>query len=340
MVSIKDIAKKCEVSTATVSKALNDCSDISESTKKRIREAAQELGYFPNSQARSLKINRTFSIGIIFEDRLGSGLRHSFFSSVLDSFKTEAEKRGYDIIFIGSDKTGKKMSYYEHCKYRNVDGVLLACADFYDSDVRKLKQKDNGLPVVSLDFFSKDDYSVYSDNRQGMRDIIEYVYDMGHRKIGYVYGDTSQVTTVRLDSFRETMKQLGLPVEIDYVCQGKYNDIETTGKIVKDMLSLYEPPTCIILPDDIAAYGAYRAVKDMDLKIPDDVSIVGFDGNELSQLVEPKLTTVFQNTKMLGINAADLLLKLINRESIPEMQRQIVVETKLLKGQTVKDLTK
>lgn len=102
MVSLKDIAKKCGVSTATVSKALNDQKDIGESTKARIRETAKEMGYFPNSAARALKTKRSYSLGVLFEEEAGSGLKHEYFSSVLNGFKTQAESQGYDITFLNT----------------------------------------------------------------------------------------------------------------------------------------------------------------------------------------------------------------------------------------------
>lgn len=338
MVSIKDVAKKCGVSVATVSKAINDCSDISERTKRKVNAVAEELGYFPNSQAKALKTNKTNTVGVIYTDKLGMGLNHSYFSSVIESFKRTVEKKGYDLVFIGSgSQEGKKLTYYEHCKYRNVDGVLLACVDFYDSEVTSLMRSD--LPVVSVDFFSRRDYSVYSDNRQGIRDIVEYVNSMGHKRISYIYGDTSQITTVRLDTFTETMKQLGLPVVFDYVRQGRYNDIKRAKQLVKEMLSLYEPPTCLIMSDDVAAYGALIAASELGLKVPDDISVVGYDGISIGQITEPSLTTVYQNTVLLGESAAELLMKRIKGSDIPETQRQTVIETRLLTGQTVKKLT-
>ena len=337
MVSIKDIARRCGVSNATVSKALNNCSDISELTKKKVRAVADELGYFPNSNAKALKTNRTDTIGIIYNNRLGNGLKHSYFSAVIQGFKEAVEERGYDVIFIGSRKEEKQYTYYEHCRHRNVDGVLIACADFYDSQIGAVLRSD--LPSVVIDFFSKRDYSVSSDNRQGMRDIVEYVYDMGHRKIGYIYGDTSLITTVRLDTFTETMKQLGVPVMIDYIRQGKYSDAARADEIVTEMLSLYEPPTCIIMPDDIAACGGLRAAFRMGLKVPDDISFVGFDGVMMSQIIEPRLTTVLQNTDELGRKAAELLTDRIRGEDIPELRKHSLIETTLIKGQTVARLT-
>ena len=119
MVSLKDISVRCGVSVATVSKALNGHKDVSDATRERLLKVAKEMGYFPNSQARALKTNRTYNLGVMFLDEAGSGLTHEFFAKVLNSFKIEAESAGYDITFINKDIGERKMSTYEHCKYRN-----------------------------------------------------------------------------------------------------------------------------------------------------------------------------------------------------------------------------
>ena len=127
MASIKDIAKACGVSVATVSKALNGHNDISQATKEKVREAARQIGYMPNSAARALKTNRTYNLGVLFVDEAQSGLTHEFFAAVLDSFKRHAEGRGYDITFINHNIGHGHSSYLEHCRYRGVDGVIAAC---------------------------------------------------------------------------------------------------------------------------------------------------------------------------------------------------------------------
>ena len=121
------------MSVATVSKALNNQSDISEKTKARIQKVAKEMGYYPNSAAKALKTNRTWNLGVLFADEAQSGLTHDYFANVLDSFKRTAEQRGYDITFINCCKTREnKMTYLEHTKYRGFDGVVIACIDFSD----------------------------------------------------------------------------------------------------------------------------------------------------------------------------------------------------------------
>jgi len=149
VVSIKDISIKCGVSVATVSKALNNHSDIAEATKVTIKRVAKEMGYFPNSSARALKTNRTYNLGVLFVDEAQSGLTHEYFANVLDSFKVEAEKNGFDITFISRHTAHRDMSYYEHSKYRGVDGVVIACIDFSDPEVIELIHGE--LPVVTID---------------------------------------------------------------------------------------------------------------------------------------------------------------------------------------------
>ena len=149
MPSLKDLAKECGVSVATVSKALNDQPDIAPATRERIRAAARRMGYLPNAAARALKTNRTYNLGVLFVDEKQSGLTHEYFSAVLDSFKVEAEKRGYDITFINHNISGKSMSYLEHCHYRGVDGVVIACVNFYDPQVVELVNGD--VPVKAAE---------------------------------------------------------------------------------------------------------------------------------------------------------------------------------------------
>lgn len=123
-VTIKELSARCGLSVSTVSKALNDYPDVSEETRKQVRAVADEMGYRANAIARSLKIGRTFNLGVLYSDDTESGFTHSYFSPVLQSFKQEAERRGYDITFITHNMGHSKMTYLEHCRYRNVDGRL------------------------------------------------------------------------------------------------------------------------------------------------------------------------------------------------------------------------
>lgn len=332
MVSMKDIAKMCGVSVATVSKALNGYSDIGEATKQRIREVAEEAGYFPNSSARALKTNRTYNLGVLFVDEAQSGLTHDFFSAVLESFKVRAESRGYDITFTNCNVSNRKMSYYEHCRYRGVDGVVVACIDFYNPDVQDLIYSD--LPVVTVDHLFDNRTAVMSDNVSGMEDLVEYVCGMGHRKIAYIHGADSSVSRNRIGSFYRTLAKHGIEVPDQYMRESQYRDTVSTKALTHELLSLPDPPTCIFYPDDFAALGGINAIKERGLRIPDDISIAGYDGIRLTSVLEPRLTTIRQDTAEIGKIAADRLINLIESPKTTLIEH-ILVKGKLVEGESV-----
>ena len=337
MVSIKNIAAACGVSIATVSKALNDHGDVSELTKQLIRNKAKEMGYLPNSQARALKTNKTYNLGVLFFDAAESGLTHTYFSAVLDAFKVEAEKMGYDITFISNNIDSMKMTYYEHCKYRNVDGVVIACVDFRNQEVVDLINSE--IPVATIDFDCEKKISIISDNADGMRQLVEYIISKGHTKIAYINGDNSRVALDRLNSYIETMRRFNINISEEYIVNGRFHDASVTEELTKNLLSLSDKPTCIITPDDFSAIGAINAIDSLGLSIPNDVSITGYDGTFLSQVLKPKLTTIKQDTRRLGSEAARQLIKLIQKELRYPVEPTII-NGKLISGETVKDLSK
>lgn len=308
MVSMKDIAAKCGVSVATVSKALNGHSDISDETKKLIGDTAKAMGYFPNSSARALKTKRTYNLGVLFVDQAQSGLTHDYFAHVLDSFKKYAESSGYDITFINAERQNN-MSYLEHSRYRGVDGVVIACVDFDDQNVIDLINSD--LPVVTIDHVFNNRTSVVSDNISGMRDLVNYVYEQGHRKIAYIYGDNTSVTQNRVASFCNTLKTLGIDLPDAYLQESSYRNPVKAGELTKKLMKMKNRPTCIIYPDDYSCIGGIAAIRDMGLSVPGDISVAGYDGLYVSQILNPKLTTVEQDTTEIGRIAAEELIKLI-----------------------------
>lgn len=337
MISIKTIAAECGVSIATVSKALNDHNDVSEATKKIIRDTAKELGYLPNSQARSLKTNKTFNIGVLFVDKAKSGLTNNYFASVLDSFKVEAERMGYDITFISKNIDTLNMSYYEHCKYRNVDGIVIACVDFLQPDVLELINSE--LPVVTIDYTVQNKISIISDNANGMKKLVEYIVSKGHTKIAYIYGDYSEVSINRVNAYREALDNARIEFNDSYLVEGRFHDPISTEECTKQLLNLEDPPTCIICPDDFAAIGTINAIDSMGLSLPNDISIAGYDGIFLSQVIKPKMTTIKQDTKTIGREAASQLIRVIKKQ-MKCPAAPTIIEGELLMGETIKDLTK
>ena len=336
MVSMKDISIACGVSVATVSKALNDHCDIGEETKARIRQTAKEMGYFPNSAAKALKTNRTNNIGVLFVDDAQSGLTHDYFAYVLDSFKRTAEQNGFDITFINGCKAGKnRMSYLEHARYRGFDGVVIACIDFNDPEVMELIQSD--IPVVTIDYLFHNRIAVISDNIKGMRDLLLHIYQKGHRKIAYIHGADSAVTQSRLSSFYRTAEELGIEIPDEYVREAAYRSTMESFEKTQELLELKVPPTCILYPDDFACFGGINAIKEKGLRIPEDISVAGYDGIRIGRHVEPQLTTLRQDTGQIGSKAAESLIELIEHPKTA-LIRQIVVEGKVFEGKTVGEI--
>lgn len=333
MASMKDISRECGVSIATVSKALNNHTDIGEETKAHIRRVAKEMGYFPNSSARALKTNRTYNIGVLFVDEAQSGLTHDFFSNVLDSFKRTVESKGYDITFINASGSGRgSNSYLEHCRYRGFDGVVAACVNFYDPAVEELIKSD--IPIVTIDHLFNNRVAVMSDNVKGMRDLFTYVYEQGHRKIAYIHGADSAVTRSRLSSFYKTAEEFGIVVPDEYIREAAYRDTVSTKEETLKLLELPDPPTCILYPDDFACFGGINAVKEKGLEIPRDISLAGYDGIRVGRHIEPQLTTLRQDTSLIGAKAGECLINLIERPKTTLIE-QVVVEGTVYPGKTV-----
>ena len=333
MVSIKDIAAACQVSTATVSKALRNQNDISEETKERIKQIADQMGYFPNAAARALKTNESKNLGVLYEEDSDKGLTHEYFSGVLQGFKNQAEKLGYDITFINTYRGAHSMSYLEHCRYRNFSGVVVVCATYSDPEVLELMNSD--FPTVTIDFLHHNCTAVNSNNVQGMRDLIGYVMEMGHRSIAYIHGQSySPVTKERVATFYKVMEENKIQVDDSYVKEGVYLDPKTAENATKELLRLKNPPTCILYPDDTSLIGGLNAIRKMKLQIPKDISVAGYDGTNYSQMLYPRVTTIRQGTNRIGAEAANRLIGIIENPKTALLER-VIVDGILIKGESV-----
>ena len=333
--SLKDIAQTCGVSIATVSKVLNGQDGIGEATRRRVLSTAKEMGYTANSAARALKTNRTYDLGVLFVDLQNSGFMHEYFASTLNHFRIESERRGYDLSFINSNVGLRNSSYLQHALYRGVDGVMIICADYQSPLVQELVYSK--LPVVTLDHAYNNRTAVLSDNVNGMMTLVRYVYGKGHRRIAYIHGNNTAVTENRLTGFFKACEELGLTVPDEYIRECEYHEPYSCYEAAKKILALKERPSCILISDDYAYIGVGKAIAEAGLRLPEDISIVGYDGIHMAKVVSPRLTTWEQPASELGRIAADKLIERIEhpRTALPE---HIVVRGRLLEGETVRQL--
>lgn len=334
MTTIKDISKACGVSTATVSKALNGYAEISEETADLIRRTAKEMHYMPNAAARLLKTNISHNIGVLFVDGTMSGLTHEYFSLILNSVKEEAEKLGYDITFISQYIGGKSVSFLEHCRYRRCDGVVIACVDFESEPVIELVKSE--VPVVTIDYSFDNTSCILSDNLEGACALTTYLLDAGHRDIAFIHGEESSVTRKRLNGFYQAMEKAGVPVRDDLIIPGVYHSPEVAREATMKLLDLPNPPTAIMYPDDYAYLGGMSEIRSRGLVVPDDISVVGYDGINLSTVIDPALTTWRQDAEEIGRRSVQKLVETIEHRRTSEAE-QISVSGKRLDGYSVRE---
>lgn len=335
MAKISDIAEKLGLSNATVSKALNGSSEIPQSTQKKVKECAREMGYVPSSFARTLKMHRSFSIGVLFVDKTESGLTHEYFSNILNSVKVKAEENGYDITFINNENySGLKSTYLQHVKSRLIDGVVIACVDFTDPSVAELAY--SGLPVVTIDHAFEGCTAIMSDNEDGTYELTKYAYESGHRKIAFVHGEETNVTHKRIAGYLKALHELGIEENPAYLQEAAYHRPDTVRNAIHNLLKLKDRPTCILCPDDIGALAILSSKANRELL--QGISIAGYDGIGLSQMIEPELTTYCQDSKEIGSLAVEELISRIEEPKmfVPKIRK---IKGHLQKGGTIQVLT-
>lgn len=226
------------MSVSTVSKALNGYADVSQATKEQVREIASQLGYRPNSIARSLKMGRTYNIGVVYEDNTESGFTHNYFSPILQAFKQEIEQQGYDLTFITRRGTnGSNGSFLEHCIARSVDGVCVVCCDDFNSP-EILELLTSSMPTVAIDFPCHGSLCIQSNNTEGMDALMQYVLKRGHRKIAYVHGERVLVTEDRINSYKRQLNAYGIPFCPEYLVQSSYHNPAAARSAIMQLLSL------------------------------------------------------------------------------------------------------
>ncbi|GAB2318263.1 substrate-binding domain-containing protein [Alkalibacterium sp. s-m-22] len=334
MVTIYDIAKHSGYSIATVSKALNNKS-VSAKAREAIMKAVEELHYTPNSSARTLATSKSWIIGIVFDENLGFGLAHPFFSQVIEGFKKHVELYNYDLLFV-SRHMGLQEETYKHLLHRGVDGI--AVIQSFGAD--ELRDINMTIPAVYIDRPTSEPGSVYSDNRSGSRLAVNHLADCGHEKIAHIMGDqTTYAGIQRAEGFKEAMEANGLTVRPEYLVDGGYYSQAGGREAMIRLLSLEDKPTAVYAAGDEMAIAAIRVIKESGLKVPEDISVVGFDDIKLAQHIDPPLTTIRQDKEMIGRQAAIMLLDKISSTEEADKDIRKMVPVTLVKRQSVKRIT-
>lgn len=314
MKTIYDIAKKVGVSSTTVSRALNDHNDVKYETKKRILEAAKELDYLPNSQARSLSMKKSWNIGILLSDDGNSGLKHNLFAGIIDSINKTVGYRGYDVTLISGNLGPSKLNYLEHSKYRMFDGVIIATVDMEEESVKDLIKGSEFVAFIDQEI--EDAICVNSMNSLGVTKLVNHLFEKGYDEILYIHGQSNNyVTKERIKSFKEQTKSLGIYDNCSLI-EGRYTSPEIAYEITSNLIASNKLPKAIMYSDDYSASGGLKCLIEKGISIPNDVAIVGYDGHKLATLLTPSLTTIKQDVDMIGRMIANKLIDSIEKESL------------------------
>lgn len=323
MVTIYDIAKATGFSPPSVSKALNGTGGLSAESRAAILKAAEDMGYTPNMAARALSTSRSNLIGVIYEDYyMLMGFKHPLFSEILNSFRTVIEDRGYDLLFLSRTLGERRMSYSDHCKFRNVDGVLILNPVPGDLEIARLV--DTGIPCVSANEPIQGISTVITENVRGAKDALAFLIRLGHRKIAYISGPylkSAPAAVERLRGYREALTENGIPFDETLVEESRFWHAQAGYEATQRLLSRTTGFTAIFAGNDTLASGIKLALEDSGIYIPHDISLIGFDGDDNGAFMTPSLTTMRQDSSRIGITAAELLMRRLSGHMAVETVR-------------------
>lgn len=332
-VTIKDIAKEADVSITTVSRVLNNKPDVSIDTRKKIEQVIEKLGYNPNTIARGLVTKKTYTIGLIIPD-----ISNPFFPEVAHGIESKAKELGYSVIFYNTnnDKKAEKHAI-ELLKGKRVDGIILSLSLENNKELHKLAAEN--FPVVELDRKVPDSSfpTVTINNEDSAFQATEHLIKLGHIRLAHITGDLGTQTGLdRLSGFQKALSKYGLKIEDRWLQEGNYS-FESGYTGMKNLFKLEEVPTAVFAANDLMAIGAYQAVFERGLNIPDDISIIGLDDIEMSSIVRPGLTTMRFPKHKLGQKAAEILIKEIEDQDMNK-QNDIILRTRLILRGSTKEL--
>lgn len=315
MATIKDIARRAGVSITTVSKVINNYSDISQETRDKVIKIMEDANYRPNAIARSLSTNKSNSIGVFLHYYPSRGLHHIFFHEVLFGLETNLGQKGYDFVYFSDLKWKRSCDYLAKCLNRHIDGVILM-GTTVDDKIEELLESD--IPAVFLDVDLTGENATYitSDNISGARQVVDYLHELGHKNIGMIAGlENTMPTKHRTEGFLQRVKELNLVSREEWITNTFYSE-ESGYHAMNELLKHDKLPTAFFCHSDMIAIGAMKAIKDAGYKIPDDFSIIGFDGLEIGCYMTPNLTTIRQDSYAMGDKAADLLMEMISNSDV------------------------
>jgi len=325
-ITIADIAREAGVSAMTVSRLLSGKGPVALETADRIRKIIKRLGYQPNYLARSLSSRRSMVLGVAIP-RTEHALLDNYISQVLSGITDTALHHEYRImLFPFNPEGGDQEEFANLFRSKMVDGLLLLKTFYGDGRILSLARQKIPFVLVNHKYYGENVHFIDVNNMLGAKLAVEYLAGKGHRNIAFISGDLRETNARdRLNGFRKTMQALGLPIREHWIIQGQF-DQRIAYQNCAPLFEGQELPTAVFCSDDYMAIGVMHRLKELGLRIPEDVSVIGFDDIELAAYVKPALTTIRQPLQKIGKIAAETLLKMMGGEQIPPTRRLLKVK--------------
>ena len=334
MATMKDIAKLAGVSTSTVSHVINKTRFVSEEISERVNNAAKELNYYaPSALARSLKVNRTKTIGMLVTTST-----NPFFGEVVKGVERSCYQKGYSLILCNTEGDNERMRQsINTLLQKRVDGLILMCSSLEGERIDVFERYPD-IPVVVMDWgpmlFTSD--KIQDNSLRGGYLAAKYLIDCGHTEIGCITGPLiKHQAQMRYEGYKRAMNEAGLEfnanwiIESDFECEGGY-------PAFKKMAQRGALPSSIFVSNDMMAMGVINAANELDIKVPDDLSIIGYDDIHIAKFMSPSLTTIHQPKYRLGQAAVETLVRKLDEKST---EAQVVqLEPALVERKSVKRL--
>jgi len=331
--TIRDVARAAQVSTSTVSHVINGTRYVSPDTRERVLQAMAELNYSPNRLARSLRNNRTLTLGVLLPNSA-----NPFFAELLLGIENVCFERGYNIIMgNASDDPQRELEYLQVLLSRQVDGILLISTGAYNESLALLASHETPVVMVdrTADIPTVDE--ILTANKQGGVLATEYLLGLGHRRIGCITGPSYLTPSAeRVEGYTEALQTAGVPLDEALIVNGDFLH-ESGYRATRQLLALPVPPTAIFACNDLMAVGAICALHEAGLGVPEDVSVVGYDDIPLASYTVPRLTTIAQPAREIGQLAAERLIARLQHNSTPPAHQRLPVH--LVKRDSCRALT-
>jgi LacI family transcriptional regulator len=336
LVTIKDVAKHAGLSLSTVSRALNKSGYVSPETQRRVDEIVAELGYQPNLMARSLKGKPLHLIGLLMPE-----LSSLYDNAIAKSISNALYEHNYNLILCISDEDPKiDLSNLRMLQEKRIDGLIYVYPMGGNNSTFIRKLADQGMPIIELSRRREEDLldAVLADNVQGAYQITKYLIDLGHRRIGFVLGETDLTTGQnRLAGYRQALNDGGIPVDPDLIRIGSFT-LQHGEKGARELLELDQPPTAMLAGSSRILMGVLSVLGQQGLAIPDDISVAAFNDTEWLSFWNPPITVVDIAIDEMAQLAVDLLLRQITSSSKKNKPTTYLLSTTLIKRESCKNL--